>query len=90
MVDVLDYGDTVTKNRLSLLNGPGNDMVAIINLAAAGAHRKNCRQSKPATNKTSTVKFLFLKTESHCKTQFRRKHHGNHQSRFYAQHQNSA
>ena len=38
VVDVLDYGDTVTKNGLSLLNGPGNDMVGITNLAAAGAH----------------------------------------------------
>lgn len=38
VVDVLDYGDTVTKNGLSLLNGPGNDMVAITNLAAAGVH----------------------------------------------------
>ena len=38
VVDVLDYGDTVTKNGLSLLNGPGNDIVAITNLTAAGAH----------------------------------------------------
>lgn len=38
VVDVLDYGDTVTKNGLSLLNGPGNDMVAVTNLTAAGAH----------------------------------------------------
>ena len=38
VVDVLDYGDTVRKNGLSLLNGPGNDMVAVTNLAAAGAH----------------------------------------------------
>ena len=38
VVDVLDYGDTVTKNGLSLLNGPGNDMVAVTNLAAAGVH----------------------------------------------------
>lgn len=38
VVDVLDYGDMVTKNGLSLLNGPGNDMVAITNLAAAGVH----------------------------------------------------
>lgn len=36
--DVLDYGDTVTKNGLSLLNGPGNDLVAVTNLVAAGAH----------------------------------------------------
>lgn len=36
--DVLDYGDTITKNGLSLLNGPGNDLIAITNLIAAGAH----------------------------------------------------
>lgn len=34
--DVLGYGDTLTKNGLSLLNGPGNDIVAITNLTAAG------------------------------------------------------
>lgn len=38
VVDVLDYGDAVTKNGLSLLNGPGNDMVAVTNLMAAGVH----------------------------------------------------
>lgn len=38
VVDVLDYGDTVTKNGLSLLNGPGNDIVAVTNLMAAGVH----------------------------------------------------
>ena len=38
VVDVLDYGDTVRKNGLSLLNGPGNDIVAITNLFAAGCH----------------------------------------------------
>lgn len=38
VVDVLDYGDSVTKSGLSLLNGPGNDMVAITNLMAAGVH----------------------------------------------------
>ena len=36
--DVLNYGDTVKKNGLSLLNGPGNDIVAITNLTACGAH----------------------------------------------------
>ena len=36
--DVLNYGDTVTKSGLSLLNGPGNDLVAVTNLVAAGAH----------------------------------------------------
>ena len=38
VVDVLDYGDRLTKCGLSLLNGPGNDIVAITNLMAAGAH----------------------------------------------------
>ena len=38
VVDVLDYGDAVRKQGLSLLNGPGNDMVAITNLTAAGVH----------------------------------------------------
>ncbi len=38
VVDVLGYGDTVTKSGLSLLDGPGNDIVAITNLTAAGAH----------------------------------------------------
>ena len=38
VVDVLDYGDTVRRNGLSLLNGPGNDIVAITNLFAAGCH----------------------------------------------------
>ncbi len=38
VVDVLDYGDRLTKNGLSLLNGPGNDIVAVTNLMAAGVH----------------------------------------------------
>ena len=38
VVDVLDYGDIISKNGLSLLNGPGNDIVAITNLTAAGVH----------------------------------------------------
>lgn len=35
---VLDYGDTTKKAGLNLLNGPGNDMVAVTNLTAAGCH----------------------------------------------------
>lgn len=35
---VLDYGECVTEPGLHLLNGPGNDIVAITNLAAAGCH----------------------------------------------------
>ncbi len=38
VVDVLEIGDVLTKNGLSLLNGPGNDIVAITNLTAAGVH----------------------------------------------------
>ena len=38
IVDVLDYGEKVTKPGLSLLNGPGNDIVSVTNLSAAGCH----------------------------------------------------
>ena len=38
VVDVLDYGDTVRKSGLNLLNGPGNDIVSITNLSAVGCH----------------------------------------------------
>ncbi len=36
--DVLGYGEAVRKRGLSLLNAPGNDLVAACALAAAGAH----------------------------------------------------
>ncbi len=36
--DVLDYGETVQKKGLSLLQSPGNDLIAACALAAAGAH----------------------------------------------------
>jgi len=36
VVDVLNYGDVVKEKGLSLLNGPGNDIVASTVLAAAG------------------------------------------------------
>ncbi|MDE6722687.1 MAG: UxaA family hydrolase, partial [Eubacterium sp.] len=35
---VLDYGDFAEKAGLNLLNGPGNDIVAITNLTAVGCH----------------------------------------------------
>lgn len=38
VTDVLDYGDTLTKPGLNLLNGPGNDIVSITNLSAVGCH----------------------------------------------------
>ena len=36
MTDVLDYGEFASKSGLNLLNGPGNDIVAVTNLAACG------------------------------------------------------
>lgn len=36
IVDVLDYGDLVTKTGVSVLNAPGNDLIAATALAAAG------------------------------------------------------
>ena len=38
VVDVLDYGDTLIKKGLNLLNGPGNDIVSTTNLSACGCH----------------------------------------------------
>ena len=38
VVDVLGYGDVAQKRGLNLLQGPGNDIVAVTNLMAAGAH----------------------------------------------------
>lgn len=38
VVDVLPYGGRLSRPGLNLLNGPGNDIVAVTVLAAAGAH----------------------------------------------------
>lgn len=38
VVDVLEYGDVLSEPGLNLLTGPGNDMVAVTALTAAGAH----------------------------------------------------
>ena len=38
ITDVLTYGERVKNSGLSLLDGPGNDIVAITNLTAAGCH----------------------------------------------------
>ncbi|MCR5093169.1 MAG: altronate dehydratase family protein [Lachnospiraceae bacterium] len=38
VVDVLEYADPVKHKGLSLLSGPGNDMVSATDLTAAGAH----------------------------------------------------
>ncbi len=71
VVDVLDYGDTLSKNGLSLLNGPGNDIVAVTNLMAAGVHiilfttgRGTPVGSAVPTVKISTNKNLFEKKKN--------------------------
>ncbi|GGH85928.1 altronate hydrolase [Pullulanibacillus pueri] len=38
VVDVIDYGEKVSKQGLNLVQGPGNDLVSVTALAAAGAH----------------------------------------------------
>ena len=38
IVDVLDYGEKVSETGLNLVQGPGNDLVSVTALAAAGAH----------------------------------------------------
>lgn len=38
LVDVLEFGEQVKAPGLNLVNGPGNDMVSVTLLAAAGAH----------------------------------------------------
>ena len=38
VTDVLNYGDIVKTPGLSLLDGPGNDIVSVTNLTAAGCH----------------------------------------------------
>ena len=38
VVDVLNYADPITNKGLNLLNGVGNDIVAITNLMASGVH----------------------------------------------------
>lgn len=38
VVDILAYGETVRKPGVTLLSGPGNDLVSVTALSAAGAH----------------------------------------------------
>jgi len=38
VTDVITYGEKVTKPGLTLMDGPGNDLVAVTNLACSGAH----------------------------------------------------
>ncbi len=68
VTDVLDYGDRLKRSGLSLLNGPGNDIVAITNLAACGCHlilfstgRGTPLGSPVPTVKISSNSALYLK-----------------------------
>ena len=38
VVDVLFDNERITKNGLNLVNGPGNDLISVTNLAASGCH----------------------------------------------------
>jgi len=38
VVDIRPYGERVVKNGLNLVNAPGNDLISVTALAAAGAH----------------------------------------------------
>lgn len=38
VVDILRYGERLGQSGLSIVEGPGNDLVAVTNLAAAGCH----------------------------------------------------
>ncbi len=38
VMDVVPYGGRVSRKGLTILDGPGNDLVSVTNLAAAGAH----------------------------------------------------
>lgn len=38
ITDVISYGERIKKPGLTLVDGPGNDLVAVTNLAAAGCH----------------------------------------------------
>lgn len=69
VVDVLDYGDVLTKNGLSLLNGPGNDIVAITNLMAAGVHiiLFTTGRGTPVGSPVPTVKIATNHSLAECK-----------------------
>lgn len=58
VTDVLDIGDKAEKSGLNLLNGPGNDLVAITNLMASGVHMIlfTTGRGTPAGSAVPTVK----------------------------------
>lgn len=58
VTDVLNIGDKAVKSGLNLLNGPGNDLVAITNLMASGVHMIlfTTGRGTPAGSAVPTVK----------------------------------
>jgi len=71
VTSVLDYGEMTNTHGLNLLNGPGNDIVAITNLASSGAHMIlfTTGRGTPVGGPVPTVKIssntdLFLKKPS--------------------------
>ena len=71
VVDVLGYGEQVKKQGLSLLDGPGNDIVAVTDLMASGVHmilfttgRGTPLGAPVPTVKISTNTELFLKKKN--------------------------
>lgn len=58
IVDILDYAESCTKPGVSLLYGPGNDLVSTTNLGAAGANMVlfTTGRGTPFTSFTPTVK----------------------------------
>ncbi len=70
VVDVLDYGDTLKKNGLSLLNGPGNDIVAVTNLMACGVHMIlfTTGRGTPLGSAVPTVKIATNKNLANAKS----------------------
>lgn len=69
VTDVLNYGDTVKTAGLSLLNGPGNDIVAVTNLMAAGVHiiLFTTGRGTPLGTAVPTVKIATNKTLAETK-----------------------
>ena len=69
--DVIGYGEAIKKSGLTLIDGPGNDIVAITNLTAASAHmilfttgRGTPLGAPVPTVKISTNRALFEKKRS--------------------------
>ena len=74
VVDVLNFGERIEKNGLSLLNGPGNDIVACTNLMAAGVHLIlfTTGRGTPLGTSVPTVKIATNKSLSEKKDQLDR------------------